>query len=157
MSNVVVGVDFSGLARHALNEALKIAASRPEARLHVVHVAKAMGAMVRLELEKEERSVTPKEAGGFLQEYVEAQLEGWAKGESRVDAARVKTHLRVGTPSTEIVQLAADLDADAIVVGTEGRTGVERFLLGSVAENVVHKAGCPVWVVREKIHEPQES
>jgi nucleotide-binding universal stress UspA family protein len=150
MKNVLVGVDFSPLAKLAMDAALEIVASRAETKLHVVHVAKSLGPMVRLELEDDERSVSPKEAASYLQDYVERHLTAWQRADRKVDGADVSTHVRVGAASTEIVQLGADLDADIIVVGTEGRSGVERFLLGSVAETVVHKAGCPVWVVREK-------
>jgi nucleotide-binding universal stress UspA family protein len=51
-----------------------------------------------------------------------------------------------------LVEVAAELDADIIVIGTHGRTGLKRILLGSVAEMVVRRAGCPVFVVREKLH-----
>lgn len=157
MKNVLVGVDFSPLAKLALDAALEIVASRDETKLYVVHVAKSLGPMVRLELDDDERTVSPKEAAGFLQDYVEQHLAAWQRADRRVDSAAVSTHVRVGSASTEIVQLGAEVDADVIVVGTEGRSGVERFLLGSVAENVVQKAGCPVWVVREKTREQEEN
>jgi nucleotide-binding universal stress UspA family protein len=59
-----------------------------------------------------------------------------------------------GLPDTEIVRTAAQLDADLIVMGTHGRSGLKRMLLGSVAEKVVREAGCAVVVVREKHHNP---
>ena len=61
-------------------------------------------------------------------------------------------HVRVGAPAEELAQLAADLDADLVIVGTHGRRGVRRFLLGSVAEGAVRLAHCPVLVVRPKDH-----
>lgn len=157
MKHVLVGVDFSPLAKLALDTALEIVASRDETKLYVVHVAKSLGPMVRLELEDDERTVSPKEAASFLQDYVEQHLATWQRADRGVDSADVSTHVRVGSASTEIVQLGAEVDADVIVVGTEGRSGVERFLLGSVAKNVVQKAGCPVWVVREKTREQEEN
>ena len=51
----------------------------------------------------------------------------------------------VGDPATEIVRVAADHSADVIVMGTHGRTGLSRLLLGSVAEAVLRKAPCPVF------------
>jgi nucleotide-binding universal stress UspA family protein len=59
-------------------------------------------------------------------------------------------HIRLDAASEEISQLAADLEADLVVVGTHGRRGLGRFLLGSVAEGVVRAAPCPVFVVRPK-------
>ena len=56
-------------------------------------------------------------------------------------------------PAQEIVDYAADIHADLIVVGTHGRSGVSRLLMGSVAEHVVRSAPCPVLVVRPSEHE----
>ena len=56
--------------------------------------------------------------------------------------------LALGDPAGEIVRLAADEGAELIVLGTHGRTGMLRFLMGSVAEAVVRRATCPVMVYR---------
>lgn len=61
-------------------------------------------------------------------------------------------HLAAGEPSRAIVQTASNLRADLVIVGTAGRTGIARVMLGSVAEKVVRQAGCPVLVVRPKDH-----
>jgi hypothetical protein len=63
---------------------------------------------------------------------------------------RVIPHLRFEVPSQEIAQLAADVEADLVVVGTHGRRGMSRVLIGSVAEAVVRLAPCPVFVARPK-------
>jgi nucleotide-binding universal stress UspA family protein len=57
--------------------------------------------------------------------------------------------LRSGVPHQEIVALARDERADLIVIGTHGRGGINRALLGSVADRVVRLAPCPVLTVRE--------
>ena len=59
-------------------------------------------------------------------------------------------------PTLEIVRLAAEERADMIVMGTQGRTGLDRLLLGSVAERVIRRAPCPVLTVRPDTDE-QES
>lgn len=56
--------------------------------------------------------------------------------------------VRVGRPATTIVEFAEENDVDHIVMGSEGRSGVARVLLGSVAETVVRRAPVPVTVVR---------
>jgi nucleotide-binding universal stress UspA family protein len=56
----------------------------------------------------------------------------------------------VGGPATEIVKAAKEWPADVIVIGSHGRVGVQRALLGSVAEGVMRHAPCPVMVVRMK-------
>jgi nucleotide-binding universal stress UspA family protein len=59
-------------------------------------------------------------------------------------AARVDYHLEQGDPAGAIVRAAKEYGCDLIVMGTHGRTGLGRLLLGSVAEQVVRKAPCPV-------------
>jgi nucleotide-binding universal stress UspA family protein len=56
--------------------------------------------------------------------------------------------LVTGDPATEIVRLAETEGADMIVMGTHGRTGLRRLLMGSVAEAVVRRASCPVLTVK---------
>ena len=53
-----------------------------------------------------------------------------------------------GTPSREIVNYAVDEDCDLIVMGTHGRGGLDRLLLGSVAERVVRSSAIPVLTLR---------
>jgi quercetin dioxygenase-like cupin family protein len=57
-----------------------------------------------------------------------------------------------GDAADEILRLAASVQCDLIVMGTHGRTGLGRLLTGSVAEEVLRKAGCPVMVVRVPFH-----
>lgn len=54
-----------------------------------------------------------------------------------------------GEPAEEIVRFAKEHECDLIVMGTHGRTGLGRLLMGSVAENVVRRAPCPVLTVKE--------
>ena len=56
--------------------------------------------------------------------------------------------LEEGAATTEILRVAEELHADLIVMGTHGRTGLGRLLMGSVAEQVVRKALCPVLTVK---------
>jgi nucleotide-binding universal stress UspA family protein len=58
--------------------------------------------------------------------------------------------VREGDPAHEIVEFARERGASIIVLGTRGQTGIARFLLGSVARNVLLHAPCSVLVVREK-------
>jgi nucleotide-binding universal stress UspA family protein len=58
-------------------------------------------------------------------------------------------HLVVGDPAVAISDLARSEGADLIVMGTHGRTGLRRLLMGSVAEAIVRRAPCPVFVLKE--------
>jgi nucleotide-binding universal stress UspA family protein len=61
---------------------------------------------------------------------------------------RVEHRLAAGDAATEILRLAKETQADVIVMGTHGRTGLARVLMGSVAEQIVRKAPCPVVTVK---------
>ncbi len=63
---------------------------------------------------------------------------------------RIKLMKREGIPADEIIEAAKEEDVDLIVIGTLGRSALEKLLLGSVAEKVIRHAPCPVFVVREK-------
>ncbi len=65
-------------------------------------------------------------------------------------ATNVSMHIRFGRPAEALAQVAVDYDGDVIVVGTHGRRGFEKLMLGSVAERVLHIAHCPVLVARPK-------
>lgn len=66
------------------------------------------------------------------------------------DAAIPSEHrLTMGDPAGEVVRIAADEGCEMIVMGTHGRTGLTRLLMGSVAEQIVRRAPCPVLIYRE--------
>lgn len=72
-------------------------------------------------------------------------------GESvRASGMTVETTVRHGDPRSVIIDEATEWDADLIVVGSHGYTGIKRLLLGSVAQSVVSHAPCSVEVVRQK-------
>lgn len=76
------------------------------------------------------------------------ELEDCA-GKARAQGLRVRVALRTGVPHREIMALAREEDADLIVVATHGRGGIDRALLGSVADQVARLAPCPVLTVPE--------
>jgi nucleotide-binding universal stress UspA family protein len=59
-----------------------------------------------------------------------------------------QAHLRLGGAAEEIVALAENVGADLIAMGSRGRGGIRRALMGSVSERVVHHAHCPVMIIR---------
>lgn len=62
---------------------------------------------------------------------------------------RVQYRLETGTPTGEIVRVAKATEADLIVMGSHGRTGLARLLMGSVAEHVVREAPCAVLIIKD--------
>lgn len=79
--------------------------------------------------------------------WVEDQLTRWAETATG-EGLTVKTVLRDGSAHREIIATAQDENADLIAIGTHGYSGVERLLLGSVAEKVIRLAPCPVLAIR---------
>jgi nucleotide-binding universal stress UspA family protein len=70
------------------------------------------------------------------------------------DPTRVERRLEEGDPANEILRLAREYHCDLIVMGTHGRRGLGRLLMGSVAEQVVRKAPCPVVTVKTPLLGP---
>lgn len=77
--------------------------------------------------------------------YWKSQLESIRPANPNIPVTHV---FLSGDPATEIVRYATDANIDLIVLGTHGRTGVERLLMGSVAERVMREAPCTVMVVK---------
>lgn len=73
---------------------------------------------------------------------------GFVEETAKVAGIEVESVLLEGHPADEIVKFAEQNDIEMIVMGTLGKTGLDRFLLGSVAENVVRHSKIPVLVVR---------
>ncbi|WP_336336505.1 universal stress protein [Haloarcula brevis] len=82
-----------------------------------------------------------------LQERTEQVIDETVDDIADHGAAVVSAH-RMGDPYEEIIDYARTEDIDMIVMGTHGRSGLDRFLLGSVAEKVVRTADAPVLTVR---------
>jgi nucleotide-binding universal stress UspA family protein len=141
---VLVGVDDSPATDRALVEAFQIAAERDDAVLHLVHVIDDVAG--RWPHLREEGRLTLLRAE---RETLEERARPWTSSAEPL-RARVRTHLTVGAAGRELVRLALDLEADLIVVGTHGRQALRRLLLGSVAEEVVRMAPCPVLVVKRE-------
>jgi universal stress protein A len=69
----------------------------------------------------------------------------------------VEYRLVMGVPEDTIVRLAEEEDVDMIVLGSHGRTGITRLLMGSVAEAIVRKAHCPVLVYKQPVKKTEEA
>ncbi len=142
MTRVLVAIDGSEQGEEALNYAREEFAGDVLVLLHVINPARAgYGAQAGIPTASEE----------WLEDR-EAEAETlFEDARDRVgDAATVETAVEVGQPARTIVEYADDEDngIDHIVMGSHGREGITRILLGSVAETVVRRAPCPVTVVR---------
>lgn len=155
--SLVAAIDFSQPSTRALAEALRLAAERPHVKLHIVYVGGSVGSEIQIDLPSGHATVSVEDAIAHIQTYVEkARVHAMLEGEP-IESERVQIHVRVGTPTQEIVDLANDVSADVLIVGTHGRSGIKRLLLGSVAEALVERANCAVLVVRAKDYESSDA
>jgi nucleotide-binding universal stress UspA family protein len=139
--SILVGYDFSDHAVLALEEGIALALARGPATLHVVSVDDGMIAgELGSPAARGARAAAIQEATAGAVEAALARRGG--------PGLRVVVHGRVGLAADEILALAGELEAGAIVVGTHGRRGLERWIFGSVAERIAREARCPVVVVR---------
>jgi len=148
---IVVGVDFSPTGDAALTRAFELASRELNAEVHVIYVGRGYGPLVHFDYGSELLTLGMDEATDKLKAYTETRLSEYInarRGKELTTFTRAVTHIRLDAPAEEIAQLASDLEADLVVVGTHGRRGLRRVLLGSVAEGVVRLAPCEVLVVR---------
>lgn len=93
--------------------------------------------------------LAPSEAGAQYARELEEVLVAWGEEAAARSGGAVQTRVLVGADAAEeIVRFARENGFDLLVIGTHGRTGLRRLVLGSVAERVVREAACPVLVVR---------
>lgn len=147
---IVLGIDFSDTSMLALEEALAQAALRPSSELHfacvidsdhadLVPQAQRHASMVQIADDMRDRL-------GKVARDALARLRARGGETSTLGFA----HVRVGAIAEQLTSLAMELRADLIVVGTHGRRGMRRLMMGSVAEKAVRLAPCPVLVVRPR-------
>jgi len=140
---ILCPIDFSDESRHALAHATSVAKwyGAPITLLHVSHPE----AFTNPPLLFDE---LPRGAA-MIESALQAAKEQMPKWSQSVTAAGVdvETLVERGDPVKRILARAAALRADLVVMGTHGRSGFERLLLGSVTEKVLRKASCPVMAV----------
>lgn len=142
--NILVPVDFSALSDAALEQA-KLLAAPLDASVHVIHVVEERYAAGLWPVEVYTAG-TPQTFELLVREAEKRMTGLFTEDERR--QFRATTDVLVGPPAHTIVDEAAHLGADLIVMGTHGRSGVAHMMIGSVAEKVVRSAPCPVLVVR---------
>ena len=149
---VLVGMDFSELADRALQQAFELATRRERAEVHVLCVIPSAGLGAHHALTG--YSLTAEAGvrdGAFesLRAHVQAELDAFVARAApfvRVPE-QVVSHVRLDAPALGIVELASIISANLIVLGTHGHRKSSPLLMGSVAENTVRYASCPVLVI----------
>jgi nucleotide-binding universal stress UspA family protein len=136
---VLAAIDFSETSSLVVQQTLDTARQVNAQEIHFLHVRAAKRDEAELDGGRAE-----------LEEWIAARL---GSADRVPPTVKVVAHEASGSPADVIVEMASDLLATVVVVGTHGRKGLQRMLLGSVAEAVVRNAGCTVLVVRPLMHQ----
>jgi nucleotide-binding universal stress UspA family protein len=137
--------DFSAASRRAFTMAIALAKS-VDATLTVVYVIEPLGPTVAQQYVD---AVTLDQLDKQARRWTARHLNRLADRAKKA-GVRATALVREGDPVEQIVRAARSTRADLIVVGTHGRRGLPKFVLGSVAERVIARAPCPVVTVRGK-------
>lgn len=136
---ILVASDLSEASGYAFEQAARLAQRIPGAELHFVHVTDGDTSEERI-----------RQLGGQLRMYVSEK----AASMGGLPGLSVGVHVRHGQPVREIAQMAAELDAALIVLGTPRHPHLKALTLGSVAEKLLPHAPCPVILAGPKPVEP---
>src|SRR5271165_988085 len=144
LKNVLFATDFSGASEAALPYAAAISL-RYGSHLHMVHVMSALS------------YITPSKPVGVLtvesmrQAALEDARERMKNLTSQIETVPHHTYIREGEVWDTLADIIKTHDIDLLVLGTHGRVGVEKFVLGSKAEEILRSATCPVLTVGPKV------
>lgn len=139
-TDILAAIDYSEASTPVVEQAIAFAQLHGPCNLHFLHVNQ-FGA----------QDEEGQEGLRFeLLEWLGARLPA---DDDALEGITVIAHEACGDPWHAIVQMASDLLVDLVILGTHGRKGVQRIMMGSVAEAVSRHSGCSVLVVRPKIHD----
>ena len=137
---ILVPVDFSEQSQRALSTALKLWGQNLENSITLLHVHPILTVTV-----SDFTYIEPPQTMAKAVETAETDLRTWLKNDG-MPKATTAIKVLTGDPISEIIAMSKQMDL--VVMGTHGRKGVSRFLLGSVAERVVRGSECSGLVVR---------
>jgi nucleotide-binding universal stress UspA family protein len=148
LKRILVPTDFSKFSQNALSYAAALA-EKFGAELYLLHVVQNIGVMIP-DMVNVVPPIMPsnEQMTGAVREALDRVIK-----DNKLERFKPKPEVRLGTPFYEIIQFAKETNADLIVMGTHGHSGLAHMLLGSVTEKVVRKAPCPVLTVRHPEHE----
>ena len=139
---VMIATDGSVCARLAANHGIELARLSGGMVYAVYVISTEYFSSMAVDFDRERMYEAMRKEGCKALNYI--------KDAGEMEGITVETILLEGHPADEIIRYAEEKDMDIIVVGTLGRTGIERIVLGSVAGNVVRHSKVPVLVVSEK-------
>lgn len=144
---ILVPVDFSVDSEAALSLAARLASRLdvPLSVLHVVHDPGDAPGYYHVKGRKRQLGKLEDLAREMLDDFMQTRIEADPEGET---LKRAKRMLVVGLPVTRILEVVTRTNPQMVVMGSAGRTGLSRFLLGSKAEQIVRLCPIPVTIVK---------
>lgn len=140
-SKILIAVDSSEYSMNAAKKGLELShqLNAKVALLYVVDTSKALGNI--------DAGITAEQALIILKKEAEQTLDELA---GMYNGASIMKFIPEGMPSKDIIKTAEIWEADLIILGTHGRTGLLHLLVGSVAEHIIRNSKIPVMVVPSK-------
>lgn len=145
IETLLVPVDFSVHSKAALRYAIGLARALG-AKIHLLHCY-GVDMLQAFPYDPPYLANLPQDFDERVREAAERKLDDY-RAEVEQAGLVVEVHLSKSFPSDAIMQTAEELEADMIVMGTRGLTGLKHVLLGSVAERTIRIAPCPVVTVK---------
>jgi len=142
-TKILVPTDFSEHSDRAFGQALDIAKDY-NAKVFLLHVIHEALHLLDLTLPKETARLIKEGAIPWARETLQNRLGGFPKAKE----IEVETNVRKGVPSEEILKEGKEKDIDLIVIASLGRSGIAKYLIGSVARNVLKGSKCPVLLTK---------
>ncbi len=142
IQKILVPVDFSDHSAKALEMALGVAKAFGGATLHLLHCYHIQPVGV-----SPYGIVLPETFDRDIREAASRQLDDWRQ-KAVAEGVLAEVHLSSMFPSVAIADIASEIKADLVVMGTRGLSGLKHVLLGSVAERTLRAAPCPVLTVK---------
>lgn len=149
IKKILVPTDNSPTAMKALDYAIEIAKFQ-KAKIFLLHVVDERY-LSYMSLTDDLSGSTPN-LENKMENHMVKELQQTIK-DRNLDPEQVVARVNMGRPCEEIITYSDEIDADIIVMGTHGDSGLRRMFIGSVAERVVRRAKRPVLVVRPDEHE----
>ena len=155
-TRILLATDGSENVAHATDMAVQLSKAT-DSELHVVYVGEDAYSATLIYPETIDPGGIQREDPALL-EQLQRQFERMSRRVLETEAEKVRgaggtltqAHLRMGKADVQIVDLAEELGAGLVVVGSRGLGGIKRALMGSVSDSVMRHAHCPVLVVREE-------
>ncbi len=143
---ILLATDGSDTALKAARAAGSLAV-RTGGVITILFVMEPFNEMAYISLPGYELGIDPEKVERFQRESANAVLERTAEVVRETGATYVSRY-EIGSPVATIVSVAEAEGFDVIVLGSRGRGPIASFLLGSVCDRVMHRAHCPVWVIK---------